>query len=144
MLWRRQVGGPGERADGLGIYPGSSLQHLPFSHLLPITSTYLEKIILDLQHLSGQLSDAAECHSWDTVDNGQVNQPTEGIKRIGEEKKRKMSPKCHAQEQRSSTATWRNSLPASPSPFPFPPFQSNSILPSPWGSPAAGQSRNMA
>lgn len=75
--------------DWVSIYPGSSLQHLPSSHLLPITSTYLEKIILDLQHLSGQLRDAAECHSWDTVDNGQVNQPTEGIKRTGEEKKKK-------------------------------------------------------
>jgi len=81
------VGGPGERADGLGIYPGSSRQHLPSSRLLPITSAYLEKIILDLQHLLGQLSNAEECHSWDTVDNGQVNQPTEGIKGMGENKK---------------------------------------------------------
>lgn len=88
-LWRKQVGGPGERADGLGIYPGSSLRHLPSSHLLPITFTYLEKIVLDLQHLRGQLSDAAECHSWDAVDNGQVNQSTEGIKGTGEGKKMK-------------------------------------------------------
>lgn len=84
MLWRKWVGGPRERADGLSIYPGSSLWHLPSTYLLLIASTYLEKIILDLQHLPGQLSNAEECHSWDAMDNGQVNQPTVRIKGTGQ------------------------------------------------------------
>lgn len=67
------------------------LQHFSSSHLLPITTAYLEKIILDLQHLPRQLSDAAECYSWDTVDNGQMNQPAEGIMVTGEKKKKNKS-----------------------------------------------------
>lgn len=53
ILCRKQVWGPGERADGLSINPGNSLWHFSSSHLLPITIAYLEKIILDLQHFPG-------------------------------------------------------------------------------------------
>lgn len=132
--------GAGERADGLGIYPGSSLRHPPSSHRLPTTSKYLEKIILDLQHLPGQLSNAAEGHSWDAVDNGQVNQPTEEGKK--EKKKEKLVPSAMLRSRDPPPLHRGISSPPSPVPFPVPPAGSSSILPSPWGSSAAGQGRN--
>lgn len=59
--------------------------------LLPITATYLEKVILGLQHLPGQVSNAEESHIRGAVDNGQVNQPAAGTEM---EKKKEKSVPC--------------------------------------------------
>lgn len=59
--------------------------------LLPITATYLEKVILGLQHLPGQVSNAEESHIRGAVDNGQVNQPAAGTEM---EKKNEKSVPC--------------------------------------------------